>query len=81
MNLVAYEYIACQDERQGVLILSEFTGAAEGLNGSLFINPWNPDDMANAILQAVTMGEEKKKVNCKKLIDYVNIYTRCVEQS
>ncbi len=35
MNLVSYEYIACQQERAGVMILSEFAGAAQSLNGSL----------------------------------------------
>ncbi len=36
---VAYEYISCQQERNGVMILSEFAGAAQSLNGSLIINP------------------------------------------
>jgi trehalose 6-phosphate synthase len=34
MNLVSYEYVSCQRERHGVLILSEFAGAAQSLNGS-----------------------------------------------
>lgn len=33
MNLVSYEYVACQHDRHGVLILSEFAGAAQSLNG------------------------------------------------
>lgn len=37
MNLVSYEYVSCQRERHGVLILSEFAGAAESLNGSYFL--------------------------------------------
>lgn len=36
MNLVSYEFIACQRERNGVLILSEFAGAAQSLNGLWF---------------------------------------------
>ena len=39
MNLVAYEYISSQVERHGTMILSEFAGAAQSLNGSLLINP------------------------------------------
>jgi len=33
MNLVSYEYISCQQEKHGVLVLSEFAGAAQSLNG------------------------------------------------
>ena len=39
MNLVSYEYIATQQKRHGVMILSEFTGAAQSLNGSIVVNP------------------------------------------
>jgi trehalose-6-phosphate synthase len=39
MSQVAYEYISSQAERHGVMILSEFAGAAQSLNGSLIINP------------------------------------------
>lgn len=39
MNLVAYEYISCQQKRHGSLILSEFAGAAHSLNGSIIVNP------------------------------------------
>ena len=39
MNLVSYEYIVSQQEKHGVLILSEFAGAAQSLNGSLIVNP------------------------------------------
>ncbi|CAD6944776.1 unnamed protein product, partial [Tilletia laevis] len=49
MNLVSYEYIACQQERNGVMILSEFAGAAQSLNGSLIVNPWSAADVADAI--------------------------------
>jgi trehalose 6-phosphate synthase len=78
MNLVAYEYIACQQERHGVMVLSEFTGAAQSLNGSLIINPWNTDELAGAIHDAVTMSAEQRAVNYQKLARYVNKYTRYV---
>jgi len=58
MNLVSYEYIATQQKRHGVMILSEFTGAAQSLNGSLIVNPWNTEELADAIHDAVTMGDE-----------------------
>lgn len=76
MNLVSYEYIATQESRHGVLILSEFTGAAQSLNGSLIVNPWNTEELAGAIHDAVTMGEEQRSVNYHKLAKYVEKYTR-----
>ena len=76
MNLVSYEYIACQQKRHGVMILSEFTGAAQSLNGSLIVNPWNTEELADAIHDAVTMGEEQRAINYHKLAKYVNKYTR-----
>lgn len=75
MNLVSYEYIACQQERHGGLILSEFTGAAQSLNGALVVNPWNTEELADAIHDAVTMGEEQRALNYGKLAKYVNKYT------
>ena len=75
MNLVSYEYIATQRERHGVMILSEFTGAAQSLSGSLIVNPWNTEDMANALHDAVTMSAEQREANYKKLEKYVFKYT------
>jgi trehalose 6-phosphate synthase len=75
MNLVSYEYVACQQKKNGVLILSEFTGAAQSLNGSLIVNPWNTDEMSTAIADALTMPDEKRRVNHQKLFKYVSKYT------
>ncbi|KJX97381.1 alpha-trehalose-phosphate synthase like protein [Zymoseptoria brevis] len=75
MNLVSYEYIACQRERHGVLILSEFTGAAQSLNGALVVNPWNTEELADSIHDAVTMGDEQRAINYEKLAKYVGKYT------
>ncbi|KAG6048883.1 hypothetical protein E4U17_007010 [Claviceps sp. LM77 group G4] len=75
MNLVSYEYIATQRERHGVMILSEFTGAAQSLNGSLIVNPWNTEELANALHDAVTMSPEQRAINYKKLERYVFKYT------
>jgi trehalose 6-phosphate synthase len=78
MNLVSYEYIATQEKRHGVMILSEFTGAAQSLNGSLIVNPWNTEELADAIHDAVTMGDEQRALNYQKLSKYVRKYTRYV---
>ncbi|KAH6615955.1 glycosyltransferase family 20 protein [Chaetomium sp. MPI-SDFR-AT-0129] len=75
MNLVSYEYIATQRERHGVMILSEFTGAAQSLNGSLIVNPWNTEELANAVHDAVTMSPEQREANFRKLERYVFKYT------
>ncbi|KAK3904481.1 glycosyltransferase [Staphylotrichum tortipilum] len=75
MNLVSYEYIATQRERHGVMILSEFTGAAQSLNGSLIVNPWNTEELANAIHDAVTMSPDQREANFRKLERYVFKYT------
>jgi len=75
MNLVSYEYIATQEKRHGVMVLSEFTGAAQSLNGSLIVNPWNTEELADAIHDAVTMGDEQRNLNYQKLAKYVKKYT------
>ncbi|CAG8572289.1 645_t:CDS:2 [Funneliformis caledonium] len=75
MNLVSYEYVSCQQEKHGVLILSEFAGAAQSLNGSIIVNPWNTDELANAIHEAVTMSDDLRKSNYIKLSRYVTKYT------
>ncbi|KAG9249137.1 glycosyltransferase family 20 protein [Calycina marina] len=75
MNLVSYEYIATQRKRHGVMILSEFTGAAQSLEGSLIVNPWNTEELAGAIHDAVTMSPEQREVKFKKLEKYVFKYT------
>jgi trehalose 6-phosphate synthase len=72
---VSYEYIACQKENHGVLILSEFAGAAHSLNGSLIVNPWNTAETANAIFQAVEMDGPRREQAWMKLMDYVGRFT------
>ncbi|KJZ71406.1 Alpha,alpha-trehalose-phosphate synthase [UDP-forming] 1 [Hirsutella minnesotensis 3608] len=75
MNLVSYEYIATQHNNHGVMILSEFTGAAQSLNGSIIVNPWNTEELANALHDAVTMSPEQRALNHSKLERYVFKYT------
>jgi trehalose 6-phosphate synthase/phosphatase len=61
MNLVAKEYVACQSESPGVLILSEFAGAAQELSHALIVNPYNIYQMAGALKQAFELPEEEKQ--------------------
>jgi trehalose 6-phosphate synthase len=74
--LVSFEYIACQNKRHGALVLSEFAGAAQSLNGSITVNPWNTEELAGAIYDAVTMSPEQRALNYAKLDRYVSKYTR-----
>ncbi|KAN0065652.1 Trehalose-6-P synthase/phosphatase complex synthase subunit [Thecaphora frezii] len=75
MNLVSYEYIACQAERAGVMILSEFAGAAQSLNGSLICNPWDAFAVSDAIHEALTMPANVRRENFEKLSRYVKKHT------
>ncbi|GAB2891811.1 alpha,alpha-trehalose-phosphate synthase (UDP-forming) [Neomicrococcus lactis] len=57
MNLVAKEYVASQEDQIGVLVLSEFAGAADQLRHAILINPHDIDDLKDAIVRAVEMPE------------------------
>lgn len=62
MNLVAKEYVASQDpEDPGVLVLSQFAGAAEQLPGALVVNPFDLTQMAEALERALSMPLEDRK--------------------
>lgn len=62
MNLVAKEFCACQIEGGGVLVLSEFAGAAAQLQvGALLVNPHDIEGMADALHDAYTMPEEERR--------------------
>ena len=76
MNLVSFEYIASQQKRHGVMILSEFTGAAQSLPTSIVFNPWDTEDLARCMHQAVTMSPEERENRFNKQDEYVNKYTR-----
>jgi trehalose 6-phosphate synthase len=72
MNLVAKEYVAAQDpEDPGVLILSRFAGAALQLRDALLINPYSPEEMADAILKALAMPLDERKRRWRAMMDSV----------
>jgi|GEM_PF-5697005 len=69
MNLVAKEYVAAQDaEDPGVLILSSFAGAAADLEEALIVNPYDPDEVAKALHNAVTMELDERLDRHGKLL-------------
>jgi len=67
MNLVAKEYVAaCQDE-QGVLILSRFAGASHELPDALVVNPYDSDELAEAIHTALSMPAEEERSRMQRM--------------
>lgn len=76
MNLVSYEYVACQRDNAGVLILSEFAGAAQSLGaGAILVNPWNINDLAHAIEYALTMTDSERRERHRQNYMHVTIHT------
>ncbi|KAI0460743.1 Trehalose-6-P synthase/phosphatase complex synthase subunit [Komagataella kurtzmanii] len=75
MNLVSYEYIACQQQKKGSLILSEFAGAAQSLNGAIVVNPWNTEELSEAIYEALSLPEEKRESSFESMFKYIGKYT------
>lgn len=72
MNLVAKEYVAAQDEHDpGVLVLSRFAGAAEDLEEALIVNPYDTDDVAQALQRAIAMPQAERRARHKALLKRV----------
>jgi trehalose 6-phosphate synthase/phosphatase len=68
MNLVAKEYCACRIEENGVLILSQFAGAAEQLkSGALLVNPYDVEEVADTVLEAFRMKEAERVTRMKRM--------------
>jgi trehalose-6-phosphate synthase len=77
MNLVAKEYIASRDDERGVLVLSQFTGAARELHEALVVNPYHIEQSAEALYRAVTMPEVEQRErmrSMRSLVKDFNIY-------
>ena len=77
MNLVAKEFVAARDDEQGVLILSQFTGAAAELAEALVVNPYNIDQCAAAMQLALTMPGTEQRARMRSLrgiVQEFNVY-------
>jgi trehalose-6-phosphate synthase len=77
MNLVAKEFIAARDDELGVLILSQFTGAARELHEALIINPYHIEQGAQALYRAITMPELEQRERMRSMRQRVrdfNVY-------
>jgi trehalose 6-phosphate synthase/phosphatase len=67
MNLVAKEFPAARIDEDGVLVLSEFAGAADELTDALLVNPYDVDGTAEAIHRALTMEEPERRQRMQRL--------------
>jgi trehalose 6-phosphate synthase len=64
---VAKEYVACRHDDGGVLVLSEFTGAARELTSALLVNPHDTDGVKAALARAVEMPPDEARRRMKTL--------------
>lgn len=71
MNLVAKEFVAARTDGDGVLLLSEFTGAAGELRDALPVNPYDIEGTAEAIHRALTMPDRERRARMAALRKYV----------
>jgi trehalose 6-phosphate synthase len=77
MNLVAKEFVALRDDEQGALILSRFTGAARELRDALVVNPYDAEQLSEAIRFALEMDPEERRLRMQRMRRIVrdrNIY-------
>jgi alpha,alpha-trehalose-phosphate synthase [UDP-forming] len=67
MNLVAKEFVAARNDEQGALILSQFTGAARELRDAIIVNPYDTDQMADAIYFALEMDADERSARMHRM--------------
>jgi trehalose 6-phosphate synthase/phosphatase len=81
MNLVAKEYVSARPDNSGVLVLSEFAGAASEMGEALLVNPWDIDATSEALARALTMGrdEAQKRMAALRKRNEANDVNRWVE--
>jgi len=71
MNLVAKEFIACQVDERGVLLLSELAGAVEEMAYAVRINPYDEEGFADALAQALEMPEGERRMRMRAMRAYL----------
>jgi trehalose 6-phosphate synthase/phosphatase len=74
MNLVAKEFVASRPDEGGVLVLSEFAGAAEELSEALLVNPFDVDATAETLYRALSMSPEERRTRMAVLRERVLTY-------
>ncbi len=82
MNLVAKEFVASRDDEDGVLVLSQFTGASRELHDALLVNPYDTEQLAEAIQRALEMPPEERRARMTRMRHTVkehNVYRWAAE--
>jgi len=77
MNLVAKEFVAAREDEGGVLVLSQFTGAARELTEALIVNPYDVDEASSALVTALNMSMDEKRDRMRSMRAFVsefNVY-------
>ncbi len=77
MNLVAKEFLAAREDEQGVLVLSQFTGAARELRDALIVNPYDVEQVADAIRFGLEMEPDDRQMRMqrmRKVVKENNVY-------
>jgi trehalose 6-phosphate synthase len=77
MNLVAKEFVASRDDERGVLVLSQFTGAARELTEGLIVNPYDLEEASSALAGALSMsvGEQQDRMRAMRaFVSEFNVY-------
>jgi trehalose 6-phosphate synthase len=72
MNLVAKEFVAARDDERGVLVLSQFTGAARELTAALIVNPYDLDEAACALAAALEMPPAEQRARMRSMRAFVS---------
>jgi trehalose 6-phosphate synthase/phosphatase len=71
MNTTSMEYVICQKDNHGPLILSEFSGTSGSLTSALHINPWDLGGVAESINEALLLGDKERDEQHAKLYGHV----------
>jgi trehalose 6-phosphate synthase len=77
MNLVAKEFVAARDDGRGVLILSQFAGAAQELTGAILVNPYDVDGVVDAMALGLTMAyddQARRMAGMRRHVADHNVY-------
>ena len=74
MNLVAKEFVAARNDEQGVLILSNFTGASRDLKGAVLVNPYSAEETAEAVFLTLNMPKTEQRRRMKTMREAVRNY-------
>jgi trehalose 6-phosphate synthase len=77
MNLVAKEFVAARDDDNGVLVLSQFTGAAKELTEALIVNPYDLEEASSALAAALSMSPDERRDRMRSMRTFIaefNVY-------